>query len=452
MALRAQHILYPTLALMLATLLVGCVKPKSPTPPEITTDQERVGDALFQKGNFQKAIEHYDLALKDGADIASVSYRKGYAYFAQDQWETALEQFKAAIQASPELAIAYEGAGMSAFQIGKLDDAVRYFEETRELAPKHWVPYAFLAAIYHVRGKTELAKELHDKALDLGGKKKEKLVVSTLRDAHARASKMTPAVLDPENKEAATAVTESPKPETAQEEDKAKDSDAVAEQDIAPPANAEATPAADQSADQSVDESAGQPDTEKGAEAPDAKASEKAAPEEKSSEIPNAAQADKAPASETTTPDANTANEEQTAAPEADKAQTTAEKQPTIEELAAKHAAEDDKEALKSPPVVAPGPGEKTDLGTVDALPAGATRFTILESSWQTKGQADSRVTDLRQKGLSAYTASVNLGSRGIWHRVLFGPFADLKSARAAKERLIQTYNFTDMIILQQKN
>ena len=363
------------LALILA-FTAACVKQsQTPTAPGSSTKAEQLGDAQFQAGNFEKAIEFYNTALEEGADPASVCYRKGFAHFAQDQWDEALTNFQAAIRADPKLAIAYEGAGMSSFQLAQLDEAGRYFKQTMDLAPTHWVSYAFLAAIAQVKGNPQEAKLLGDRAMELGGEEQRPTVLATMRDAYDRAVNMTPTVRKAKKEESSepeAAKPEEAKPEEAAPAPKAEEQKAEA----APASKAEPAPE------------------------PAAKAEEAQQPKPEAAAPTKQAQAE--------------------------------EPKPEV------------KPAPKAEPKPEPKPEPKAEA---QAAPKG--NFAILESSWQNKGQAESRMAALRTKGLSVYTAQVNLGSRGIWHRVLFGPYKDIAAARAAKDSIIKEHGLKELLILK---
>ncbi len=405
--------IYCLLTLALVTLLAACVKQMAPVPPETTTYQERVGDSYYSSGNFEKALQEYDKGLEAGADKSSIYYRKGFAYFSMDQWDKALENFNLAIKEDPSLSIAYEGAGMAAFQCGKIDEAAQYFEKTKELSPKHWVPYAFLAAIYHVRGKMDIAKEYHDKALRLGGKEQEPLVVATLRDAHAWAVKRTPAVAKPQDKQSAVPLEQTQaaaaptEPEAVatplKEEEVAAKLDALAEKQ-------RQEEEAKQSA---LKKSAAPPQPSSAAtkQEPEAPQIKPAPQSKKAAAVPAAPPVRQADATPRPVPGA---------ANDADA--TTIEAEPLLPE-----------------PTAAPVPPTKTGP------------YAILESSFQRQSQAEHRVAELRKHGLAAYSASANLGSRGIWYRVLFGPFDTITAAREAKTRLLGQHGINDLVILKQK-
>ncbi len=75
--------------------------------------------------------------------------------------------------------------------------------------------------------------------------------------------------------------------------------------------------------------------------------------------------------------------------------------------------------------------------------------YTIHESSWQDLESAASRARILRNKGFNARIRRVDLGSKGIWHRVLIGDFNDWSAAKRYKKQL-NRYGLEHAVILKQ--
>lgn len=386
---------------LILAVSTACVKqPKAPTIPGSTTPSEQMGDVQFQAGNFEKALELYNQALDEGGAPDSVLYRKGFAHFARDEWEMALESFQASIQANPKLAIAHEGAGLAAFQLEQLDRAGKHFEDTRQLTPNHWVPYAFLAAIAQIKGFPQEAQALGDKAVELGGEAQRPLVVATMRDAYNRAAQMRPSVK--QGQESEIIMHHSPE-----------------EQDAAPQFGADAgilASATPRPADEPRPMSA----------APEPGPSPEPAYTPEPSPAP-----EPAPASEPAAMPEPSPVPEPAPAPEPAAMQ---ESSPAPEPAPAP--------AVRPAPKAEPAP---------PPVPQPIGGYAILESSWKSEDQAKSRMSVLKNKGLAVYTAHVNLGSRGIWYRVLFGPFKSLGDARNAKDRLAEQHNLNDLLILQNR-
>lgn len=428
------------LILAFAALAASCVKHKTPAPPTATTHQERLGDSFYQTGNFEMALQEYDKALKEGASAASVAYRKGFAYFSRDEWDEALAEFTHAIQADPNLTIAYEGAGMASFQIGKLDDAIRYFETTREQAPEHWVPYAFLAAIFHVRGRTEEAKLFHDQALLLGGEEQRPLVVSTLRDAHARALRLSTQVSDPEKESPASETSGQDVAEQAAEASQSGQEPDKQREEAEAKLQALAEKQRQEEEAEKARIASGMRPAEAKEPAPPKKPVEKVA-------TPAPPQAQKPTTKPAETPPATPAPKKQAEprkepAPQPTPAATPEAKPAKPAPPKAQAASPNTPQVIEAEPLKGEEP---------EPVPNQPGPYAILESSFKNEAQAERRVSELRKQGLAAYTTRANLGSRGVWYRVLFGPFEDLHAAREAKERLMRQHKIKDMVIMKQR-
>ena len=412
---------------LLILALCGCLRQTTPQPPVPSTHQEQLGDSYFQSGNFEQALAEYDKALAEGADPASVAWRKGFAHFARDEWDPALQRFREAVRLDPQLAIAWEGAGMAAFQLGLLDEAVNAFEQTRTLAPKHWIPYAFLAAIYHVRGRIDEAKLFHDEALTLGGPERQPLVVATLRQAHAQAVKLTPVVKGGADVPVPAPVAEETSGDAELTARQQRDMEAAL-QALAEKSQAQASP-----------QPQPQPQPEFGVDAPPtvarptaAVASSSTPPTPEVAAVQGEAPQDVPPLSTSASAPVPAPAPVETPAPAAEPAAPAA-------------VAATPQPAAASAPTVASAAAPDEDLAV------GATHYSIMESSFPKREQAESRVAELRDKGLAVYVGTINLGSKGIWYRVLFGPFRGVGAAREAQDRLKREHGFKELLILQQK-
>lgn len=75
--------------------------------------------------------------------------------------------------------------------------------------------------------------------------------------------------------------------------------------------------------------------------------------------------------------------------------------------------------------------------------------YTIHESSWQGLDSAAHRARVLRDKGFNARIRRVDLGAKGIWHRVLIGDFNNWEAATRYKRKLSR-YGLEHAVILRQ--
>lgn len=75
--------------------------------------------------------------------------------------------------------------------------------------------------------------------------------------------------------------------------------------------------------------------------------------------------------------------------------------------------------------------------------------YAIQESSWNEVAQAKRRAGQLAAKGLSAWVKSVNLGAKGVWHRVMIGSFETLATAKRHKLDLSKRFALSHTLIIK---
>ena len=74
--------------------------------------------------------------------------------------------------------------------------------------------------------------------------------------------------------------------------------------------------------------------------------------------------------------------------------------------------------------------------------------YTIQESSWDSEDKALGRVRELEAQGLTAQVVGVDLGSRGVWHRVLLGSFSSRADAESYLNGIAGRYNLSHAFVL----
>ena len=76
--------------------------------------------------------------------------------------------------------------------------------------------------------------------------------------------------------------------------------------------------------------------------------------------------------------------------------------------------------------------------------------YVLHESSWRSTEKALSRVNALRRRGVRNVRAErVDLGDKGIWHRVYIGSFSDMAQARRYKQSLLRSFPLKHVVIVQ---
>ncbi len=99
-----------------------------------------MGNAYADLGQYEKAIESYQAAIKLKADLSKPHNNLGLAYAASGRLEDALAEFKQAVQLRPEYAEAHYNLGVAHWQMGNKHEAQeqqKILEKlNRELASK----------------------------------------------------------------------------------------------------------------------------------------------------------------------------------------------------------------------------------------------------------------------------------------------------------------------------
>lgn len=439
---------------LMVCLLVGLAacadtaKNKIPVPPTPTTEEERQGDYVFQAGNPDQAVQLYDRALKSGASRASVEYRKGFAYFAKSSWAEAYSCFEQAIAADPQLLVAYEGAGISAFQLGRLDAAAARLQHTIDNAPKHWAPYVFLSAVQYANGQMAEAQRTQEKGFVVAGKDRAEMVQRTLVGAFQVAEKHR-----------------SQKKDLAQQTGK-KAEELTEPGSMTPPVTTEELiPAvADVAAASTPKSGAPAPGAPKTEGKRPVKGATPAASQQTAQVAPSIHAAPPAPApapaSAATTsvqldfglagllPQPGKEREPQATGP--------AQETPSQADLKSRDAeAVAEAKAMQAPSKSSKSSKSSTSAVSGDSSNSGASSgagasYVVLESSYPTPAEAERRVTALKAKGLEASTATVDIPGRGIWNRVVFGPFSSFQDAKNARAELNGKLG-KELLILKQK-
>jgi len=75
--------------------------------------------------------------------------------------------------------------------------------------------------------------------------------------------------------------------------------------------------------------------------------------------------------------------------------------------------------------------------------------YALHESSWRTSGKARLRASALRSRGLEPRIERVDLGAKGVWHRIYIGSFSSMRQARNFKESLSRRMPMGHAVIME---
>lgn len=121
---------------------------------------------MLEEGQFEKAIEHLTLAIRNDPGNPDLYFWIGIAYYKTGRDQKAEESFRAALKLNPRDARIHYNLGAVYFQEKKWEQAITSFLHAANLAPD-WKAQSYLNAglIYYKQGMAEKAIEWFQKTL-----------------------------------------------------------------------------------------------------------------------------------------------------------------------------------------------------------------------------------------------------------------------------------------------
>ncbi|BCS89627.1 SPOR domain-containing protein [Pseudodesulfovibrio sediminis] len=168
-----------TMILIVGLAMIGCV-PKSndmtfnelaygngSTIDFTSAQHEQVGDGYMRRGQPEMAIMHYNKAIEKDEKNLDVRVKRGNLLISQHLDEQALAEFNKVLQINPDHAIANESIGGVYFRAGLFDEAEIYLTKAVKLNPMLWKAHNYLGILFDRQGKYALASEHFSTALEL---------------------------------------------------------------------------------------------------------------------------------------------------------------------------------------------------------------------------------------------------------------------------------------------
>ena len=128
------------------------------------------GLAYMDRKKFERAIQDYDKAIELKPDYAKAHNNRGLTYYCIDKFNLAITDLDKAIDLKPDYAIAYHNRGLAYMDReneGDLEQAIRDYDKAIELKPDDAMAYYNRGNAYTKKGDLDRAIRSYDRAIEL---------------------------------------------------------------------------------------------------------------------------------------------------------------------------------------------------------------------------------------------------------------------------------------------
>jgi tetratricopeptide (TPR) repeat protein len=129
--------------------------------------QSGLGWALYQKGQLDEAISHYQKAIEINPDMAEAYNNLGLALYQKGQWDDAIAQYQKAQDLNPDTAQIPNNIGLALAQKGRLDEAIVQYQKALAINPNFAETHNNLGMVLAQEGRLDDAVIQYRKVLEI---------------------------------------------------------------------------------------------------------------------------------------------------------------------------------------------------------------------------------------------------------------------------------------------
>lgn len=130
-------------------------------------------EALIEDGEYEKALEKCELAVKEDPTFAAAYFNRGDCLFFTDEYERAIEDYDKAIELDPNHAEAYWSRALALSALERYDEALADCDKAIELEPDSAMGYLARALVFSELGMFDEADADLEMAMSLEGSGEE---------------------------------------------------------------------------------------------------------------------------------------------------------------------------------------------------------------------------------------------------------------------------------------
>ena len=126
-----------------------------------------LGNACAEKGIYSKAIEHYEIILKNSPGDSRVNNNLGNVYYLTGQYDKAAERYRESIKSDPDYNTAYNNLGMVYEKMNLYDSALKVYEELLKVNPDDSGAYSRMGDVYMKKGAYNEAIKMYASSIKI---------------------------------------------------------------------------------------------------------------------------------------------------------------------------------------------------------------------------------------------------------------------------------------------
>jgi len=135
--------------------------------PDYAKARNNLGNALAQKGQIDDALAQFQKAVAIDSSFAQAHYNFGNALVQKGQMDEAMEEYKKALELSPGYAEAHYNFGLVLLMKGRLDEAIAQFQEAVGINPNYTDAHNNLGVAFVREGRLDAAIQQFRQVLQL---------------------------------------------------------------------------------------------------------------------------------------------------------------------------------------------------------------------------------------------------------------------------------------------
>ena len=125
------------------------------------------GDALYEEGKYEEALQEYRMVLEEHADLTEIYDKIGLCYYKLNDYDNAILYFKNMLEKEPRQQDTLINLSAIYFERGELEEGMKYFQQLDEQTLTDSSLFYNIGVLFFKSGQIDMAIEYLSKSTDL---------------------------------------------------------------------------------------------------------------------------------------------------------------------------------------------------------------------------------------------------------------------------------------------